>query len=190
MYRHLTSMLLFAALLLLALLAATTAVSAAAPHYDERGDLVVPADYREWVYLSTGLDMSYVEGAAADHPMFDNVFVDPAAWRSFNETGHWPDGTMLALEVRGATGRDSINRRGKFQSGAPMGVEFHVRDERRFAGGWAFFAGSETGVAKHVPEAAECYSCHRAHGAVDTTFVQFYPTARPIAEQAGSYRAE
>jgi len=34
-----------------------------------------------------------------------------------------------------------------------------------------------------VPSGAPCYTCHVAHGAVDTTFVQFYPTLMPIAQR-------
>jgi hypothetical protein len=33
-----------------------------------------------------------------------------------------------------------------------------------------------------IPQSADCYSCHAEHGAVDTTFVQFYPTLLPIAK--------
>ena len=33
-----------------------------------------------------------------------------------------------------------------------------------------------------VPTTATCYSCHQDHGAVDSTFVQFYPTLLPIAK--------
>jgi hypothetical protein len=33
-----------------------------------------------------------------------------------------------------------------------------------------------------MPQSAACYSCHTDHGAVDTTFVQFYPTLLPIAK--------
>ncbi len=32
----------------------------------------------------------------------------------------------------------------------------------------------------------DCYSCHEQHGAVDTTFVQFYPTLLKLAEQKGT----
>jgi hypothetical protein len=32
-----------------------------------------------------------------------------------------------------------------------------------------------------IPRTANCYSCHQENGAVDTTFVQFYPTLLPIA---------
>jgi aspartate oxidase len=33
-----------------------------------------------------------------------------------------------------------------------------------------------------IPQSEACYSCHAAHAAVDTTFVQFYPTLLPIAQ--------
>jgi hypothetical protein len=36
------------------------------------------------------------------------------------------------------------------------------------------------------PTSASCYSCHQQHGAVDTTFVQFYPTLLPIATKLGT----
>jgi hypothetical protein len=32
-----------------------------------------------------------------------------------------------------------------------------------------------------IPTSADCYSCHAQHAAVDTTFVQFYPTLLPVA---------
>jgi len=37
-----------------------------------------------------------------------------------------------------------------------------------------------------IPKGASCYSCHAAHAAVDTTFVQFYPTLLPIAQKKGT----
>lgn len=166
----------------------------ASPAYDANGQLRLPADYREWIYLSSGLDMSYRKGAdmakMMGHSMFDNVFVDPASYRRFRQTGHWPDGTMLIMEVRGAADHGSINRSGKFQT-ERMGVEAHVRDgKRRNGDGWAFYAFAEgQTTAAAIPEAAECYSCHRQHGAVDTTFVQFYPTLLGLAIAKGSLSA-
>jgi len=172
--------------LLLLLLGA--ADSAGAPSYTADGQLIPPADYREWIYLSTGLDMSYSDAPAmAGHSMFDNVFVDPAAWRAFKQTGHWPDKSMFVLEVRGANSRGSINKHGQYQTQDLMGVEVHVRDEARFKGGWGFFALNGSAPAKQIPYQAACYACHQAHGAVDTTFTQFYPTAKPIAVKAGTF---
>ena len=164
------------------------------PSYESDGRLKLPGHYREWIFLSSGIDMSY--GAAmSGHSMFDNVFVEPTAYREFVRTGRWPDGTSLVLEVRGAAEKGSINKHGKFQSGELMGLEVHVKDTKRFQGDWAFFSFSEgPGAAKMIPTTAECYSCHQQHAAVDTTFVQFYPTLLGIATVKGTlspaYRAE
>jgi hypothetical protein len=32
-----------------------------------------------------------------------------------------------------------------------------------------------------VPHSEDCYACHSTHGAVDNTFVQFYPTLIELA---------
>lgn len=134
--------------------------------------------------------MSYSE-APQDHSMFDNVFVDPAAWASFKKTGHWPDKTVFMLEIRGATDKGSIIKHGQYQTEERMGLEAHVRDTARFKGGWGFFAfGGGDAPATLLPAAAPCYSCHEAHGAVDTSFTQFYPTARAVAEKAGTFRKD
>ena len=164
------------------------AAATGGPHYTADGELLPPADYREWVFMSSGLDMAYVDRAPmAGGSMFDNVFVDPAAWASFKKTGHWPDKSMFVLEVRGAAGKGSINQHGQFQTTDLMGVEMHVRDEARFKGGWGFFAFDGQKPARQIPYEAQCYACHQAHAAVDTTFTQFYPTAKPIAQAKGTY---
>ncbi len=70
-----------------------------------------------------------------------------------------------------------------------MGLEVHVKDEARFQGKWAFFGFGEGKTAKMVPTTAECYKCHAEHAAVDTTFVQFYPTLLPVAKSKGTLSA-
>ena len=149
------------------------------------GRLSPPAGYREWVFLTSGLDMSYIKNSGMDHSMFDNVFVDPQAYRSFVRTGTWPEGTVIVKESRAASEKGSINKSGKFQAGDPMGVEVHLKDSKRFAAGWGFFFfdSVRSQPTQAIPAAAPCYSCHRANGAVDTTFVQFYPTLLSIATQ-------
>lgn len=160
------------------------------PEYTSDAQLKLPENYRQWVYLTTGFDMSYSAGAMAmDHHMFDNVFVDPESYKVFTETGTWPDKTMLVLEVRKAEGKGSINQRGNFQGTERMGLEVHVKDEARFPGKWAFFGFDDNKTAKMTPTGATCYSCHLDHGAVDTTFVQFYPTLLPIAKSKGTLSA-
>jgi len=144
-----------------------------------------PANYREWIYLTSGLDMTYGPIAATrDHSMFDNVFVNPEAYKSFLETGTWPDKTVLVLEIRGAESKGSINKDGHFQNDDVMGVEVHVKDVHRFPSKWAFYGFDKSGAdASPIPTTANCYSCHQDHAAVDTTFVQFYPTLLNLAKE-------
>jgi len=164
---------------------AALAADSTAPAYTTNGELLPPTNYREWIYLTSGVDMSYSPKAPGmqSHSSFDNVFVNPAAYRSFLATGTWPDKTILVLEVREAKSKGSINQHGQFQGTQLMGFEVHVKDETQFPGKWAFFdfdSPDKNGTL--IPQGAPCYSCHAAHAAVDTTFVQFYPTLLPIAE--------
>jgi hypothetical protein len=169
-----------------------SAPAADGPAFTSDGQLKRPADYREWIFLSSGLGMTYGPAASLssdEHPTFDNVFVNRAAYRAFTATGHWPDKTLFLLEVRASQSKGSINQGGRFQ-GDLVDLEAHVKEER-FPGKWAFFAfpnGAET--AKQIPASASCYSCHAQHGAVDTTFVQFYPTLIPIANAKGTMKRQ
>jgi hypothetical protein len=156
-----------------------------APMYTQDGNLKFPANYREWVYLSSGVDMSYGPATDMGHPMFDNVFVNPEAYKAFVATGTWPDKTMLVLEARKAGSKGSINKNGHFQTGEVHGLEVHVKDEARFPGTakWAFFMVHDGVTGMLLPKEMDCYSCHEQHAAVDTTFVQFYPTLLEIAKK-------
>ena len=174
-----------------ALLSASTGLAqtgdADGPQYDAAGRLIPPTDYRDWVFLSSGVDMSYTErpGMIGMH-MFDNVFAPRAAYAAFKQTGVWPDRTVLILENRGAASKGSINRQGQFQTGDVMGMEAHVKDTARFKGGWGFFGFGGGKPAAQIPYEAACYACHQAHAAADTTFVQFYPTLLPVATRLGT----
>ncbi|PYT88057.1 MAG: cytochrome P460 [Acidobacteria bacterium] len=157
--------------------------SANSPVYTPDGNLKFPPQYREWVYLTSGVDMSYSPNMNMDHSMFDNVFVNPEAYKAFLQTGTWPDKTMLVLEARMAGSKTSINKNGHFQTAEIMGREVHLKDEARFPGKWAFFNVEDGVTGKLLPKEMNCYSCHEQHAAVDTTFVQFYPTLLEIAKK-------
>ena len=161
------------------------------PRYTANDELIMPENYREWVWLSSGLGMTYGPNAAestAANPLFDNVFVTPEAYRAFLQTGSWPDKTMFVLELRASHTEGSINKGGRFQ-GDVRAIEVEVKDEKRFAGKWAFFdfRGNRSPV-KPLPQTATCYSCHSQNGAVDNTFVQFYPTLIEVARQKGTLK--
>lgn len=187
------SSLILAAVVLLttaALLKSAPLQPASGPEYTSDAQLKLPENYREWTYLTTGFDMSYNPAMSGmDHHMFDNVFVNPESYKSFVQTGTWPDKTMLVLESRAGVGKGSINQKGNYQDTEIMGIEIHVKDEARFPGKWAFFAFDDGKLGKMIPTDMVCYSCHADHAAVDTTFVQFYPTLLPIAKSKGTLSA-
>jgi hypothetical protein len=166
---------------------ATDSNSPNAPKYTADGRLIFPDNYREWIYLTTGMDMDYnPDLMTMDHSMFDNIFVNPEAYRAFVATGTWPDKTILVLEGRMAANKGSINKKGHYQTNDIMARSIHIKDEARFPGKWAFVGFGDDNLGKVIPKEAVCYSCHEQHGAVDTTFVQFYPTLLEIAKKKGT----
>jgi hypothetical protein len=156
------------------------------PAYTSDGKLLLPDNYRDWVFLTSSFDLSYMEGMQMDHHMLDNVFVNKDSYQSFLATGTWPDKTVLVKENRKAPSEGSINKVGNYQSTEIMSIEIHVKDEARFKDKWGFFAFGGKEPASLIPQAASCYSCHAAHAAVDTTFAQFYPTLLPVAQAKGT----
>jgi len=148
--------------------------AAAQPAYTPDGKMLPPADYRSWIFLTSGYDMSYVDGPAPTAHRFGNVFVDRPSYDAFVKTGAWPDKTVFVLENRAGSADDPLVKRGQFQAGPVLGMETHVKDEAK--GGWAFYAFRDATPAAMIARTATCYSCHQEHGQKDTTFTQFYPT--------------
>jgi hypothetical protein len=169
------------------------------------GAVVRPVNYREWVYLTSGLGMSYAPEALAEAAaaaaagqgrpaVFDTVFVNPQSYRAFMQSGRWPDGSMFILELRRGERHVSIDTGGQTQ-GAMLGIEAAVKDSTRYAstGGWAYFGlgGGRNPLAESAtpnPPTASCYACHGEHTAVENTFVQFYPTLFEVAQRLGTVK--
>jgi hypothetical protein len=151
--------------------------------------LVRPADYREWVFLSSGLGMTYEPPSANPRPpTFGNVFVNPSSYRSFMKTGKWPDKTIFVLEFRNSDSEGSINKSGRYQTGLAA-VEAEVKDSR-FPDGWAFFNFRDGASAEPLSakDSASCIECHTKNTAVERTFVQFYPTLLEVARRMGTLK--
>lgn len=151
--------------------------------------LVRPTDYREWVFLSSGLGMTYEPPTANPRPpTFGNVFVNPSSYRSFMQTGKWPDKTIFVLEFRNSASEESINKSGRFQTGLAA-VEAEVKDAR-FPDGWGFFTFTAAASAEPMSATASapCVECHTKNTAVERTFVQFYPTLLEVARRMGTVK--
>jgi hypothetical protein len=181
--------------------AAAAAVSAGAqersadgPTYTAGGELVRPADYREWVFVTSGVGMTYgpAQPATGQPALFDNVFVNRDSYRAFLTSGRWPDKTMFLLEIRRGEVNVSINNGGQTQ-GEVVALESAVKDTARFPDtGWGYFTfgrGGGLASAPPLPATASCYACHGSNTAVENTFVQFYPTLFDVAKKMGTVKA-
>ena len=167
------------------------------PQYVNGTDLVRPDDYREWTFLSSGLNMTYLDETQNDPDqssleLFQNVFVNPSSYRSFMDTGTWPDQTIFVLELRRAVTDVSINAAGRTQAELVL-LEAEVKDSR-FPDGWAFFNFGPAAAMRDVmpplqgDQVAPCIECHTEHTAVERTFVQFYPTLYEAAQRMGTLK--
>ena len=172
-------------LLLIACSPAILAQDAEGPRYTADGSLLLPAHYREWMFVSAGLGMTYGPQAAAntpEHPAFENVFVTRPAYQTFLKTGKWPAKTMFVLEIRSSDSKGSINKGGHYQT-AIAAVEAEVKEGDK----WTFYGFGRAGTeAKPLPRSESCYTCHAQNSAADNTFVQFYPTLLPVAKEKGT----
>jgi hypothetical protein len=161
------------------------------PQYTTDGSMKRPTDYRDWVYISSGLGMNYVaggpDGTQPFTPNFTNVFVQPEAYRYFLANGKWPDKTIFALEAYSATSHGSINKAGNYQD-SYLGLEANVKDASK-PDGWSFYNfGTENATAKAFLKQA-CLSCHEKNAAVEASFVQFYPTLLDVAIEKGTLKS-
>ena len=182
-----------AAALCLSLLAAARAMKTQSsgsgttdrPEFTGTKDLIRPENYRAWVFLSAGYGMTYSTGG---NPQFTNVFVPQWAYREFMGSGRWPEQTMFVVEERSAQSKGSINKDGHFQTDL-TGIAVEVKDAR-LPDKWGYFAFDENSKTARINAKEGCFACHDAHAAVEHTFVQFYPTLKPVAKKFGTYNQE
>lgn len=152
----------------------------ATPTYTADGDLLLPQDYRTWIFVGASLGLSYSEGAAErEGPgAFTNVYIQPQAYRYFMATGEFPEGTMLPMDIYRPGSRESINQAGYFEKDF-LGMEVAVKDSQRYEEGWAYLSFRDRSGGLRESASAfpkdRCYDCHAEHAATDNVFTQFYP---------------
>jgi Cytochrome P460 len=159
--------------------AAAPLIAGNTPAYTTDGQLRLPANYRDWIFLSSGFGMNYSNGGG-NHPMFTNVFVSPEAYQGFKSSGRWPDRSMFVVEIYSPATQGSINKSGYYQQDF-KGLDIEVKDSARKQE-WSYYnfnPGEKTASAL----GGGCEKCHNEHGAVEHTFVQFYPTLLEFARE-------
>lgn len=161
------------------------------PKFNDKGKLLLPVNFRKWVFIGSPLTPHGLNGGAAGFPEFHNVYVEPAAYDYHVEHGTWPEGTMMVKELqltKGGTFEDGSriepSGRGYFP-GTVNGMDVSVKDSKRFAdtNGWGFFnfghhALPYQAVSTEAP-VETCAGCHMASAHEDMVFSDFYQLLNP-----------
>jgi hypothetical protein len=188
------SILFLALALLTVAIAPASAQSVNKAQFTNDGDVIMPKNWRQWVYIGTPLTPNALNGGTAAFPEFHNVYMEPSAFAHYQATGKFADGTQIAKElvlIRKPDGgnledgsANEVSGRGFFQ-GEFQGLELAYKDTKRFGkepGGWVYFT-----FGHHAPPYAEsatafptdsCNACHMGAAAEDFVFSQFYPVLR------------
>jgi Cytochrome P460 len=152
------------------------------PAYSSDGKLMLPANYRDWIFLTSGFGMNYSAGPVSN-PMFTNVYVSPEAYQGFKATGHWPDKSMLIVEIYSPASHGSINKAGHYQDSF-AGLDIEVKDSSR-PNEWSYYNFGPGANSAAALGGGACNRCHNDNAAVEHTFVQFYPTLIDFALEKG-----
>ena len=91
-------------------------------------ELLLPANYREWVKLSpatAGVPQHKHKHVASQ------LFVEPKSFEHFTKTGQWPDHTVIVLEL--SSGKPSTMKK------EVMGLEAAVKNEAQFPDSWTYY---------------------------------------------------
>jgi hypothetical protein len=155
--------------------------------FEGKDTLLRPVGYREWVFVGSSLGLRYdpaAGGKPAGPELYHNVYINPAAYRTFASTGKFPDGTMMVLELASAETKKEPGLQGSFQKDY-VALEASVKDGQRFQDGWAYFSfdeanGKPKAKARPFPSSS-CWSCHHQKAATDHVFTQFYPVLRALS---------
>lgn len=158
--------------------------------FEGQDTLLRPEGYREWVFVGSSLGLRYDQNPGKEPPQkaehFNNVYINPVAYRQFSKTGKFPDGTVLILEIATLETKKEPGLQGAYQKDF-IRLEAAVKDSQRFADGWAYFTFTEKeGKLKDKSQPfakASCYDCHHSKAATDHVFTQFYPVLRTPSQK-------
>jgi hypothetical protein len=156
------------------------------PEYTASGDLILPKNFNEWVFVGSPLTPNALNGGEANFPEFHNVYIEPGSYAIYKKTGAFPEGTIffkelqLTLPAENPDGsRTEPSGRGFFP-GKLNGADVTVKDSKRYAdtGGWGYYNFNhhepKARKAKLQPK-SECAFCHMARAKKDDVWTQFYP---------------
>src|SRR5262245_14348708 len=90
------------------------------PEYDASGDLLLPKNFHEWVYVGSPLTPNALNGGRAGFPEYHNVYIEPGSYAIFNQTNEFPEGQSCSrsynsrCRLRTPTVHEPSHRAGAF----------------------------------------------------------------------------
>lgn len=154
-----------------------------AVQFNKDGELVRPTGYRKWTYVGTPLTPNDMNDGTAPFPEFHNVYMNPVAFDHYEQTGEFPNGTILVKELVSVGSKEATSGQGYFM-GDFTGLEVSLKDESRFKdepGNWAYFSFGHRYPLKanaKIQPSASCNDCHAGDADEDYVFTQYYPVLR------------
>ena len=156
------------------------------PEYTKEGDLILPKNWRTWVYVGSPLTPDALNNGKAGFPEYHNVYIEPGSYEIYKKTGEFPEGTIFFKELQRVLkpeqfadgSRTEPSGRGYFP-GEFNGADVTVKDTKRYAdtNGWGYYnfnhSEPKAATAKVRPK-AECAFCHIAGAKKDEVWTQFY----------------
>src|SRR5262245_12946519 len=156
------------------------------PEYTASGDLILPKNFHEWVYVGSPLTPNALNGGNAGFPEYHNVYIEPGSYEIYKQTNQFPEGTIMFKELQLTLpgqnpdgSRSELSGQGYFP-GPFNGADVTVKDAKRYADtdGWGFYNFNH-----HEPKAPtakakarnDCAFCHIASAKKDQVWTQFYP---------------
>jgi Cytochrome P460 len=156
------------------------------PEYTADGQLLLPKNFHEWVYVGSPLTPNALNGGQANFPEFHNVYIEPGSYEIYKKTGEFPEGTIFFKELQLTLPQENPDGSRTEPSGKGYfpghfnGADATVKDSKRFSetNGWGYFNFNH-----HEPKAmmatvkpkGECAYCHIASAKKDEVWTQFYP---------------
>jgi hypothetical protein len=156
------------------------------PQYTASGDMKLPTNWRQWIFVGDPLTPDALNGGHANFPEYHNVYIEPGSYAIYKKTGVFPEGTIFVKELQLTLkpeenpdgSRTEPSGRGYFP-GAFNGADVTVKDTKRFAesGGWGYFNFNHhepKALTANVKAKSECAFCHIASAKRDEVWTQFY----------------
>ena len=69
------------------------------PEYTDSGDLILPKNFHEWVYVGSPLTPNALNGGKAGFPEYHNVYIEPGSYEIYKKTYAFPEGTIVFKEL-------------------------------------------------------------------------------------------